>query len=118
MKLLNIDEIAVSAKKGVEIAGKTYPVQQQSVGAMLAAIEMAEEAEAVASKDMSDKNLKKMLQNIVNTVKSIIPTCPEEIINKLQFEQLLAVINFVNSSEAESAAESDGVETEVNAEGK
>lgn len=100
MDLLNLDAL-VDVQRFVTLHGKRYEVADRSVGAMLDAVAMARTA-SLRNPDEDDMEL--FLTDMVRTIRTILPTCPEEVVRSMSLPQMSALITFANSDPQDLAA--------------
>jgi hypothetical protein len=107
MKAVNLDEL-VSEPRIATLKGVDYNIEEQSVGTMIESMQIAEMEEAEVEQDAT-----KIFVKLLRVAKTLIPTCPEEIINSMTMKQLMRLIEFASSDpEADANAEAtDGEET-------
>ena len=98
MELLNLDELVTTTRQ-VTLLGETYDIAEQSVSQMLAAAKLTKLIE-------NEKNDAEVIMNaMVAVASSIIPDCPTEVISRLRFEQLNALINFASATDEQVVEE-------------
>jgi hypothetical protein len=111
VKTLNLDQLAKHTKT-VTLGGKEYPVLDMTVEQFI-------ETNAAAERLKDEKDPVKQLRETVALIKRAIPDCPIEQLNKLQFEQLGVLLDFINGDlEKEAAKANEGkgqAETETKA---
>jgi hypothetical protein len=104
MKLLNLDEL-VSQPRVVGLKGTDYEIAEQSVGTMIESMQIAEMEEADTEQDAT-----KILVKLLRVAKTLIPTCPEEVVHSMTIKQLMALVEFASASDLEV---DEGAEVEV-----
>lgn len=100
MNLLNLDELT-ELEREVQIRGINYPIVERSVGVMLDSIKIAKAAHRGGKKPTEEEFFGDMLK----TLKTIIPDCPDEVLRGLNMSQMLAVLEFCNSDPNKLATE-------------
>lgn len=112
MKLLNLDELAVAPRE-VQLGGKVYPIAEQSVEQMIVGLELQEAAENADSP-------KNVLLAMKRSIKAILPTCPEKVINSLSLKNATAIIEFASASDKEviEGSEQETVDNDPEVTGK
>lgn len=112
MDLLNLDEL-LELERTVVIRGVSYPIVERSVGVMLDSIRVAKKA---ARKSQNEETF---FEDMIKTIRTMIPECPEEVVRGLTMPQMIALMNFVNTDpnvlaeEAVAAAKEKGESGEV-----
>lgn len=110
MKLLNIDNLIVP-EMAIEFQGVEYPIEEPDVGTFLRLT--AEEARLRAADGRTS-----VIESI-ELIKRVIPSMPAEILERMKFPQLYAVLAFINGQvdelgnpvkAAEAIAEAEGAE--------
>lgn len=100
MDLLNLDAL-VEVQRCVTLRGKQYEVAERSVGVMLDAVAMARSA---AAKNPDQDDMESFLTDMVKTIRTILPTCPEEVVRSMSLPQMSALITFANTDPQDLAA--------------
>lgn len=98
MDLLNLDELT-SVDRFVTLRGKRYAVNDRSVGQMLESVVMAKRSGSHTEEEF--------LESMINTVKSVIPDCPEAFVRSMNLRQMVALLEFVNQDPAQLVAEAE-----------
>ena len=98
MELFNLDEL-VTASRHVQLFGNRYAISDRTVGQMISALKIAESAETASPEYV--------LEQMIETAHQIIPDCPMDYIQRLNLNQLQALIKFASESDedTENAAE-------------
>lgn len=115
MDLLNIDELS-GPERRVTIRGVEYAVVDRSVGLMLDSIRAVKQQ----SKGKGKVDEEVFFTNILKTLRTILPECPEEVVRGLSLPQMMAVLDFCNqdpnkmADEAVKEAKASGNEGDVN----
>lgn len=99
MELLNLDEI-LKAERAICISGVDYEVCDQSIGQMITTMQVKKLLE-------SEDDELKIMDQVVKTVKEIIPKCPEEVIRTLPMRAVNAIFEFANASDKEVVESSE-----------
>lgn len=116
MKLLNLDELAV-IKRRVTFAGTDYDIAEQTVGQMLSAFDLIEEGEKMESTgDAEVDATRRVFMQMVDTASRVLPTCPKEVLEAMNFKQLSSLLEFAAASDED--AEKVGEKQEGDSEGK
>lgn len=102
--LLNLDELT-ELEREVLIRGVSYPVVERSVGVMLDSIKIAKASQRGAKKVTEEE----FFGNMLKTLKTIIPDCPDEVLRGLTMKQMVAVLEFCNEDPNKMAAEAQAV---------
>lgn len=111
MDLLNLDDL-VEIERQVTIRGVQYPVVERSVGLLLDSIVVAKQAALRKNKP----NEQVFFENMIKTIRTILPECPEEIVRGLTMPQMVAVLEFCNQDPNKLAAKAEAQEPEVEGE--
>jgi len=120
MNLLNIDELS-GPERFVTIRGIQYPVVDRSVGLMLDSIQAVKQQSKLNGKGKGahvDEEV--FFSNIIKTLRTILPECPEEIVRGLSMVQMMAILDFCNqdpnkmAEDAINEAKKSGNEGDVN----
>lgn len=101
MDILNIDDL-VTPERVIVLRGQSYSVVDRSVGLLLDSIRAVKQQEK-RNKGKIDEEM--FFENIIKTVRSIIPECPEEVVRGLQMNQMIAIIEFCNQDPNKMAEE-------------
>lgn len=101
MNLLNIDELS-GPERFVTIRGTQYPVVDRSVGLMLDSIRAVKESERTKGKKADEEVF---FTNMIRTLRTILPECPEEIVRGLSMGQMMAILDFCNQDPNKMAQE-------------
>lgn len=101
MDLLNLDEL-IDVERQVTIRGVNYPVVERSIGVLLDSIKVAKQA-AARRKGKQDEEA--FLSDMIKTLRTIMPECPEEVVRGLSMPQMVAVLEFCNQDPNQMAAE-------------
>lgn len=112
MKLLNLDGMA-EVEKQITIGGKSYDVVDQPVGTMLKMQRLAREAEKAEGTD--DQQIK-LIENMVESVRSVLPGCPQEVVDGMSIRQLTAVLEYALASDEDVIEGAESESEEENAE--
>lgn len=116
MDLLNIDELT-GPERRVTIRGIEYPVVDRSVGLMLDSIRAVKQQQKVKGKGVDEELF---FTNIIKTLRTILPECPEEVVRGLSMPQMMAILDFCNqdpnkmADEAVKEAKASGNNGDVN----
>lgn len=108
VKLLNLDELAV-VKRVVRLFGEEYPVAEQTVGQMVERLELAKAFEKM---DQAEQTIA-ILQT---TAKHILPTAPEEVIQRMTPQMISRIVEFVSTADLPEEVEKAVIEARANAE--
>lgn len=95
-QLLNLDEL-VELERTVLIRGIEYPIVERSVGIMLDSIKVATRAAKQKSNGVR-QNEESFFTDMLKTLSTIIPDCPEIVLRGLTMRQMVAVLEFCNSN--------------------
>lgn len=112
--LLNIDELS-GPERRVTIRGVEYAVVDRSVGLMLDSVRAVKQQ---TKKGKVDEET--FFNNIIKTLRTILPECPEEVVRGLSMPQMMAILDFCNqdpnrmADEAVKEAQASGNEGDVN----
>lgn len=115
MDLLNIDDLS-EPERYVTIRGVQYAVVDRSVGLMLDSIRAVKQA-AKRGKKVDEEDF---FTNILKTLRTVLPECPEEIVRGLSMRQMMAILDFCNqdpnamAEEAVAEAKATGKTGDVN----
>lgn len=115
MDLLNIDDLS-EPERYVTIRGVQYAVVDRSVGLMLDSIRAVKQA-AKRGKKVDEEDF---FTNILKTLRTVLPECPEEIVRGLSMRQMMAILDFCNqdpnamAEEAVAEAKATGNTGDVN----
>jgi hypothetical protein len=109
MKLLNLDEL-VTVERYVTLRGVRYAVAERTIGVLVAGLQAAQAQEAAG-----EVNQAKFFEDLIKTLRSILPELPEEVASSLSMEQAVAIINFASQDPKTLA---DAVSQEAPAEGE
>lgn len=101
MDLLNLDELT-ELERRVTIRGTEYAVVERSVGVMLDSLKVAK---AAATKKGSKQSEEVFFENMIKTIQTIIPECPEAVVRGLSMAQMIAVFEFANQDPQKMAEE-------------
>lgn len=101
MNLLNIDELS-GPERNVTIRGVQYAVVDRSVGLMLDSIRAVKEAERSKGKKTDEEVF---FTNMIRTLRTILPECPEEVVRGLSMGQMMAILDFCNQDPNKMAEE-------------
>lgn len=116
MDLLNIDELT-GPERRVTIRGVEYSVVDRSVGLMLDSIRAVKQQQKVKGKGVDEELF---FTNIIKTLRTILPECPEEVVRGLSMPQMMAILDFCNqdpnkmADEAVKEAKASGNDGDVN----
>lgn len=116
MDLLNIDELT-GPERRVTIRGVEYSVVDRSVGLMLDSIRAVKQQQKVKGKGVDEELF---FTNIIKTLRTILPECPEEVVRGLSMPQMMAILDFCNqdpnkmADEAVKEAKASGNNGDVN----
>jgi hypothetical protein len=115
MDLLNLDELT-ELNRVIAIRGVEYGVVERSVGVLLDSIKVAK---AAASKGKGKgQSEETFFENMIKTIQTIIPECPESVVRGLSMPQMLAVFEFANRDPQKMAEEALAAqEAKLNGEG-
>lgn len=114
--LLNIDELS-GPERRVTIRGVEYAVVDRSVGLMLDSIRAVKQQSKRKGGKVDEEDF---FMNIIKTLRTILPECPEEVVRGLSMSQMMAVLDFCNqdpnkmADEAVKEAQASGNEGSVN----
>lgn len=100
MDLLNLDEL-VELERRVAIRGTEYAIVERSVGVMLDSLRVAKAATAKGKKQTEEV----FFENMIKTIQTIIPECPEAVVRGLSMAQMIAVFEFANQDPQKMAEE-------------
>lgn len=100
LDILNLDELT-ELEREICIRGVNYPVVERSVGVMLDSIKIAKMTRAGAHKVDETE----FFNNMIKTIRTIVPDCPEEVVRGLTMRQMVAIIEFCNQDPNKMAAE-------------
>lgn len=103
--LLNLDEL-LEIERTVLIRGVEYPIVERSVGVMLDSIKIANRASR-RTKKMTEEEF---FQDMLKTMKTIVPDCPDEVLRGLTMRQMMAVLEFCNTDPNKMAEEAVAAE--------
>lgn len=92
MDLLNIDELS-GPERRVTIRGVEYAVVDRSVGLMLDSIRAVKQ-QSKGNKGKVDEET--FFTNMLKTLRTILPECPEEVVRGLSLQQMMAILDFCN----------------------
>jgi len=98
MDLLNLDELT-TLERYVTLRGERYAVCDRSVGQMIEAINITKKGGLQKEEEF--------LASMVNTVKSVIPDCPEGVIKSMSLRQMVALLEFANTDPAAIAKQAE-----------
>jgi hypothetical protein len=101
MELLNIDELS-GPERRVTIRGVEYSVVDRSVGLMLDSIRAVKQ-QTKGNKNRVDEET--FFTNIIKTLRTILPECPEEVVRGLSMPQMMAILDFCNQDPNQMAEE-------------
>ena len=116
MDLLNIDDLS-DPERFVTIRGVQYAVVDRSVGLMLESIRAVKQAAKSKRGKVDEEDF---FVNILKTLRTVLPECPEEIVRGLSMRQMMAVLDFCNqdpnamAEEAVAEAKASGNTGDVN----
>lgn len=96
VKLLNLDELA-AIKREVQIKGKSYEVAEQTIGEMIARLQLSKQVEGSDSPES-------FLTTMRDTAQNILPKAPKSVINGLSMKQITALIEFINDRDLDETA--------------
>lgn len=102
MDLLNLDELT-ELERRVNIRGVEYPVVERSVGVMLDSLRVAKAAAAKGKNTAVAEEV--FFENMIKTIQTIIPECPEAVVRGLSMAQMLALFEFANQDPQKMAEE-------------
>jgi hypothetical protein len=105
MKLLNLDEL-VKTEREIVLLGENYAVAEQSVGMMVSAMKASEKAQKTGNED-------ELFLEMVETAQAIIPTCPRDVLHRMNITQLARLIEFGVASDDDVDALSQSGEGET-----
>lgn len=89
MEILNIDSLATPATKKVAIAGKEYEVAETSVQDFIDFSKKTKELD-----DKPDTLEYERVENMMDFVGKLVPSCPREVLGSLDFNQLSALFQY------------------------
>lgn len=93
--LLNLDEL-LEIEREVTIRGVNYPIVERSVGVMLDSLKIAKrQGSSRGGKKVSEEEF---FQDMLKTLKTIIPDAPDEVLRGLTMRQMVAVLEFCNQN--------------------
>lgn len=98
MKLLNLDELAITTR-AVVLGGVEYPLKDQTLAQAISNIERAEAAEGKGSSEL--ETLKEM--HLI--ARQMLPTAPDDVIGGMTVPQVLALIEWVSAADAQGGSE-------------
>lgn len=101
MDLLNLDELT-ELERRVAIRGTEYAIVERSVGVMLDSLRVAKSA---VSKGKGKQSEEVFFENMIKTIQTIIPECPEAVVRGLSMAQMIAVFEFANQDPQKMAEE-------------
>lgn len=101
MDLLNLDELT-ELNRYVNIRGTEYQVVERSVGVLLDSLKVAKQA---AAKKGTKQTEEVFFENMIKTIQTIIPECPEAVVRGLSMTQMIAVFEFANQDPQKMAEE-------------
>lgn len=118
MDLLNLDELT-DIERQVTIRGVNYSVVERSIGVLLDSIKVSK---AAAKRRNGKQDEEAFFNDMIKTLRTILPECPEEVVRGLSMPQMVAVLEFCNQdpnkmaqeavAEAKARGESGEVESE------
>lgn len=100
MDLLNLDELT-ELERRVAIRGTEYAIVERSVGVMLDSLRVAKAATRGGKKQSEET----FFENMIKTIQTIIPECPEAVVRGLSMAQMIAVFEFANQDPQKMAEE-------------
>ena len=101
MDLLNIDELS-GPERRVTIRGVEYAVVDRSVGLMLDSIRAVKQQSKAKGNKVDEETF---FANILKTIRTILPECPEEVARGLTLPLMMAVLDFCNQDPNKMAEE-------------
>lgn len=93
-KILNLDQVAPSEVRELQIGGTKYPVKEMDVETFIKSSKLAEKM--ADSKSFADQ-----MEASVQMIQMAVPDMPREVLTRLTLEQLAAVSKFVRGEEVE-----------------
>lgn len=97
MKVLNLDKLDSKQVRQLVIGGKSYPVEEMTVGNF---IETTRSAERVAEASIADQ-----IEATVEMIQRSVPTLERSLLEKLSLEQLQTIVAFVRGDAVEGVEE-------------
>lgn len=104
MDLLNIDELT-GPERRVTIRGVEYGVVDRSVGLMLDSIRAVKHQSQAKGAKGNRVDEETFFTNILKTLRTILPECPEEVVRGLSLPQMMAILDFCNQDPNKMAEE-------------
>lgn len=101
MDLLNLDELT-GVERQITIRGVNYPVVERSIGVLLDSIKMSK---AAAKRKGAHADEEAFLNDMIRTLRTILPECPEEVVRGLTMPQMVTVLEFCNQDPNKMADE-------------
>lgn len=101
MDLLNLDELT-GVERQITIRGVNYSVVERSIGVLLDAIKMSK---AAAKRRNGKQDEEAFLNDMIKTLRTILPECPEEVVRGLTMPQMVTVLEFCNQDPNKMADE-------------
>ena len=111
VKLLNLDDLNI-VKREVELAGVAYPLMEQTVGQMINALKLADEAQKAGEIEDEVERSRIIIGQMIETAARIIPTCPEPTLQSMNMKQLAALLEFAAAPDEEVIDVAEPVEGE------
>jgi len=95
-KMLNLDDVSAQTGRFLKFKGKEYPLESMSVAGY---IEFAKKTEKVDE----NSSISEQMEMMLDMVTGAFPSMEKEVRNSLKFEQLNAIIGFINEVNTEDA---------------
>ena len=94
MKVLNLDKLAKKEGRELIVFGKTYAVDGMTVGNFV-------ETTAVAEALAGETSLVKQVEATIEMIARSVPSIERSDLNKLELEQLQAIVAFIRGDDVE-----------------
>jgi hypothetical protein len=101
LKTLNLDEL-VTVERKVKLGGAEYPVVELSVGAFINSMKKANELKARTEKGEVIP-VESTMESMIEAVQMALPDCPREKLDRLSFDALGVLMQFINGNDAPKA---------------
>ena len=112
MKLLNLDELAPTAKRTVRLNGENHEVVEMSVGKFIDSMKKANELQKLAESG-AEIPVHETFNAMIDTVAVALPTCQREVLAGLTFDKLALLMKFINGDDAPIVAGQTPLNDEV-----
>ena len=108
LELLNLDDLA-PVEKQVRIKGVDYVMAERQVGQMIESIQAVKRQQSlVESEDDDLSKSEAIVHGLIDSAKQLLPDCPEDVLRNCSVQQISAILEFANQSDADIA--STGIE--------